>query len=287
VKASIRGVKLYFDINGVGQAFENNEVVDRPSMFWLPGGPGNPHYGYKPQFAQLTDVMQLVFVDHRGMGLSEPCDPATQTLENNVDDIEALRIHLGLERIGLLGHSYGGMVAIGYAVKYPDRVSNLILSATSASYRFLDDAKRILNERATPEQIRACERLWAGTFENDVQLKEYFRLLGPMYSRKFDIEKFEKGWRDNRWCMAALNLGFATFMREFDYESQLHKIKCPTLVMAGAHDWICSPAQSRVIADRIPRAHLKLFKNSAHSIATDETEAYMAAVRGFMTYAAV
>ena len=55
-------------------------------------------------------------------------------------------------------------------------------------------------------------------------------------------------------------------------------------VIAGAHDWICPPRHSQVIAEKIPRAHLKIFATSAHSIAEDEPEAYLTAVRGFLTY---
>jgi proline iminopeptidase len=84
-----------------------------------------------------------------------------------------------------------------------------------------------------------------------------------------------------------LNLGFGGFLRTFDFTDELHKIQCPTLVLAGEHDWICPPSQSTILAERIPRAHLKVFAKSAHSIAADEPEAYLTAVRGFLTYAPV
>ena len=81
-----------------------------------------------------------------------------------------------------------------------------------------------------------------------------------------------------------LNLGFREFLREFDYTDQLSSIACPTLVLAGAHDWICPPNHSQEIAERIPRAHVKVFSKSAHNIAGDEPEEFLAAVRGFLTY---
>ena len=82
--------------------------------------------------------------------------------------------------------------------------------------------------------------------------------------------------------LAALQTQLSSIL---DYIDQLHKIVCPTLVLAGAHDWICPPDHSRLIAEKIPRAHLKVFAESSHSIPVDEPEAFLAAVRGFLTYA--
>ena len=107
--------------------------------------------------------------------------------------------------------------------------------------------------------------------------------MGPRYSIRFDPEKFESSWARGIRNFEQLNLGFSGFLRTFDFVDELQKISCPTLVLAGTHDWICPPAQAKVIAERIPRAHLKIFQHSAHSIAIDEPEAFQAAVTGFLT----
>jgi proline iminopeptidase len=286
MRARINGTELYFDIDGMGLVPQGDQMVDRPVLFLLHGGPGGDHVGFKTQLGALRDVAQLVFIDHRGSGRSAMGDPASHTLDNNIDDVDALRRHLGLERIAVLGGSYGGMVAQGYALRYPERVSNLILTVTAPSYRFLDDARQIVAERGTPEQQRVCQWLWEGTFQSLDQLYEYYLAMGPWYSVKFDRAKFEANWKQSRRNFEQTNLGFTTFLKTFDYTDQLASIRCPTLVVAGAHDWICPPNHSRVIADRIPRAHLKVFANSSHSVAADEPEAYLTALRGFLTYAA-
>lgn len=285
--AKIGDTEIYFDIDGFGLIPDGGRMVERPALFLLHGGPGSDHSGFKSQAtANLRDVAQLVCVDHRGSGRSKPVDPSTCTLDQNIDDIEALRAHLGLERISVLGSSYGGMVAQGYALRYPERLANLVLVATAPSHRFLDDAQRIVRERGTPDQIRVCERLWNGTFESEEQLLEYYQLMGPMYARSFDPDKFSEGLGRGIRNFEQLNLGFGGFLRTFDFTEQLHTITCPTLMLGGAHDWICAPNHSREIAERIPRAHLKIFSNSSHSIAQDEPETFEAAVRGFLTYAA-
>ena len=286
MRARVRGTELYFDVDGMGLVPDGARMAERPTLFLVHGGPGGEHSRFKTNSGALRDVAQLVYVDHRGSGRSAEGDPATYTLDNNIDDLDALREHLGLPRISMLGSSYGGMVAQGYALRYPERVANLILVCTAPSYRFIGDARAIVKERGTPDQIRVCERLWQGTFENFAQLREYYYVMGPLYSRRFRTEEFDDGWARGKPSFVALNRGFGDFLRTFDYTERLHEIRCPTLVIGGAHDWICPPHHSRLIAERIPRAQLKIFADSAHAVASDEPDAYLAAVRGFLTYAA-
>jgi proline iminopeptidase len=285
MRVKVPGGEIYFDVEGVGLAAEQDRMVPRPTLVALHGGPGGDHSGFKRQLTLLRDVAQIVYVDHRGSGRSRVDDLQTCTLDNNIDDIERLCQHLGLDRITLLGSSYGGMVAQGFAIRYPARVANLVLVVTAPSYRFLEDARRIVESRGTPDQVRVCQRLWDGSFESMDQLHEYYRIMGPMYSTGFDPQKFETGWGRGIRNFEQLNLGFREFLRTFDFTEELSSIACPTLVLAGAHDWICPVEHSRRIAERIPRAHLKVFENSSHMIADDEPDAFLAALRGFLTYA--
>lgn len=283
MKARVRGTELYFDIDGPGLVPDGGSMRERPVLFLLHGGPGGDHASFRTQVGALRDVAQLVYIDHRGSGRSASADPATYTLEENIADIDALRDYLGHDRIAILGSSYGGMVAQGYAIQFPERVSNLILVATSPSFRFMDDAKRNLLERGTAEQQRVCEWLWNASFESLDQLREYYQVMGPMYSTAFDPDTFDDSWSRGIRNFEQLNLGFGGFLRSFDFTDDLHRITCPTLVLGGVHDWICPIEHSRLIADRIPRAHLHEFPKSAHSIAADEPEAFDAVVRGFLT----
>ena len=285
MRAKIRDTEIYFDVDGMGLQPDSDRMINRPVLFLLHGGPGGDHSSFKTQVATLSDTAQLVFIDHRGSGRSAPGDQETYTLDNNIDDVDALREYLGLNRISILGSSYGGMVAQGYAIRYPERVANLILSATAPSFRFMEDAKRIVQERGTSDQVRVCRWLWEGSFTSEEQLYEYYKVMGPMYSTRFDMQKLEESWQRGIRNFEQLNFGFAGFLQSFDFTDDLHKIRCPTIVLAGAHDWICPPNHSRLIADKISKSHLKIFAKSAHQIPADEPEAYLATVRGFLTYA--
>jgi proline iminopeptidase len=286
MRAKIRGTEIFFDVDGAGFVPDGDRMVERPVLFLLHGGPGGDHAGFKTSSAALRDVAQLVYVDHRGCGRSSPGDAADYTLDNNVADLDALREYLGFKRISVLGSSYGGMVAQGYALRYPERLANLVLVCTAPSYRFIEDARNHVARHGTADQIRVCRRLWDGNFENLDQLREFYELMGPMYSTNFKPDDFEAGWKRGLRSFVALNRGFGDFLRTFDFTDRLPEIGCPTLILAAAHDWICAPRHSKIMAERIPRAHLKIFANSGHMLASDENAAYLQAVRGFLTYAA-
>ncbi len=279
--APIPGGRLFFDIDGPGQV----DGRQRPVLFLLHGGPGGSQAAFRSHHFDFTDVAQLVYIDHRGCGQSVADDPASCTLDSNIDDLDHLRRHLGIERISLLGYSYGGMVAQGYAIRHPERVANLILLSTAPSYRFIGEARAFIADHGTADQQRVCRRLWDGTFESDEQIREYYRIMGPLYARTHDAEAFERDWKPGSTNFHALNLGFSTFLREFDWLPELPSVTCPSLVLGGQHDWITSVNQSRELARRLPRAHLKIFPNSSHAIPADETAPFQAAVRGFLTYA--
>jgi proline iminopeptidase len=283
MKAKIRGTEIYFDIAGMQLAPVKDGFVERPVLFMLHGGPGGDHLRFKQHSLELQDVAQLVFIDHRGCGQSKKTKQSDYTLENNIEDVEALRKHLGLDKICILGGSYGGMVAQGYAIRYPKRVEKLILSVTTPSYRFVETAKRNLLERGTPEQIAISEHLWNGTFKNHKHVLEFFKHMDSLYSttlRKHPKKSFSKSL--TVWSSEALNEGFGGQLKKFDFIPKLKKITSPTLILAGDRDWICDPSQSKIMAKEIPHAKLKIFKNCGHAIAVDAHKEYIKAIKNFL-----
>jgi proline iminopeptidase len=284
MRAKFRDTEIYFDVEGSSLVPDAARMVERPVMFALHGGPGGDHTNFKPALSPLANKVQIVYIDHRGQGRSARGPKETYTMDNNVEDVESLRQHLGLEKIVLFGSSYGGMVALSYATRYPDNVSHLIAGWTAPSHRFLERAKEIIAERGTPEQKTVTEKLWSGSFETEEELKQFYEVMGPLYSKKYDPEKNKERWGRATLSVDAINYGFSTFLRTYDVTDDLYKISCPTLVIAGRHDWICPPEFSELIASKIPKADLRIFEYSAHSILGDEPESFYDAVRGFLTY---
>ena len=199
--AKVRDTELYFDIDGMGLVPEGDQMIERPILFLLHGGPGSDHSAFKDTISELRDVAQLVYIDNRGSERSQRSNPRSYTLENNIEDLDGLRKHLGLDRISILGASYGGIVAMGYAVRYQEHIANLILQCTAPSHHHLDDAKNYLQERGTTEQNRVAQNLWNGSFESKEQIREFFEVMGPLYSLSFTHEDFESAWKRGTWVI--------------------------------------------------------------------------------------
>ena len=282
MKAKLRGTEIYFDIAGMQVHPKGDDFIERPVMFMLHGGPGGNHLRYKQSSLELQDIAQLVFIDHRGCGRSKATKRADYTMENNIEDLEALRQHLGLNKICILGTSYGGMVAQGYAIRYPKNVDKLILVATGPSYRSLDEAKQYLAENGTPAQIKIAKHLWDGTFRSHQHMMEFFHEFENLYTlslkknRRYTITKAKIIWNHE-----ATNEGFGGFLRKFDFIPKLKKITCPTLLLGGQDDWIMRPTQMQTLAKHIPHAVLKLYKNCGHSVAVDAHDKYIKAIKNF------
>jgi proline iminopeptidase len=284
MRARLRDTELFFDIEGAALVPQGNHMREKPVAFLLHGGPGADHSSYKPSFSPLSQKLQLVYFDHRGQGRSARGNPATYTLDNNVEDMEALRQYLGLEQIVVIGGSYGGMVALTYASRYPERVSHLIVYATVPDFRFLARAQTTLAEKGTPEQQAIAQHLWQGTFRDEAHLREYFRVMAPLYSYRYVPNASDAAWSRTILSVDAINVAFSGFLRTYDVRSHLPNITAPTLVIGGRHDWICAPEFSEDIAALIPDADLRIFEQSGHSIRADEPEALLDAIAGFVVY---
>src|SRR5690242_2340812 len=117
----LENAQLYYRAIGQGQ----------PIML-LHGGPSFSHTYLLPDMDRLADAFRLIYYDQRGRGKStRKVDPAEVTLQSEIDDLKALRAHWRLEQVALLGHSWGGLLAMEYALRYPEHVSHLILLNTA------------------------------------------------------------------------------------------------------------------------------------------------------------
>jgi proline iminopeptidase len=283
--AAVRNTRIYFDVEGQGLVPEGSAMRERPVAMVIHGGPGGDHSGFKPSFTPLTAGMQLIYFDHRGQGRSAAADPATYTLDENVEDMEGLRRYLGLGPIVSIGTSYGGMVAIAHAARYPEAVSHLVLIVTAAHGGFIPRAQAIVRERGTAEQQAVCEKLWAGGFKSAEEMRHYYAVMGPMYAQSYDAATGAAGRERAIYSPEPLNRAFGPtgVLRTFDLRGDLTHITAPTLILAGRHDWICPVEFSEEIQRLIPGSQLRIFENSSHSIRSDEPEAMIQDILRFVS----
>ena len=286
MRAKIRDTEIYFDIEGMGLVPDGSRMREKPVAFVLHGGPGGDHSGFKPGMSALAGKMQIIYFDHRGQGRSARGEVAKYTLDENVEDMEALRLHLGLGPVVSIGTSYGGMVAMAHAARYPDSVSHLILIVTAAHAGFNARARQIVAERGTPEQNRVCDQLWAGELDTEEKLLHYYEQMGPMYAVKHDPVAAKPARARGILAPDAINMAFAPggFLQSFDLRPELKNITAPTLICTGRHDWICPVEFSQEIHGLIPGSDLRIFEHSSHSIRSDEPEALNDAIAGFVVY---
>ena len=283
MKAKIRDTEIFFDVNGCNFSYHDGKLIERPVVFCL-HGTGMDHSSFKKHSMALVDCAQLVMLDYRGCGRSLKGDKNTYTLENNIEDIEALRQYLGLEKICVLGISYGGTVAQGYALKYQQHINKLIIAVSAPNHTFLDFFNKQVSQLGTPEQIAYCQKVMSGGLTSEDDAKEYMLVMASLFNKSFaknaqlskpDLENLSVSYE-------AINQAFKTDLQHFDYTDQLFTLTVPTLIMAGKNDITCPVELCALTAEKIQNSKFVIFENSGHTLASDENEKYAKTVREFL-----
>ena len=280
MRIAVNGVELFFDVYGSSLGAHGTELVDKPVMVALHGGPGIDHSQFVPWLTPIADTAQLILVDHRGNGRSSRPPVETRTLANMADDLEALRKALGLGRIVVFGMSFGGMLALTYAVTYPDSVAGLIPCATAASNEALERALSGMHDLSSAEQREALARLRNGTVESAADLDHVFGALAQFY--EYDPQRTPPGGVKPIVDVDMLNWFFARERTTYDVRSRLAKITAPTLILTGRHDKIAPPFASDEILKGVPQAKQVIFEESGHRLMREENAKFLRTVRNFI-----
>jgi proline iminopeptidase len=280
--AKINGIELFFDVVGSGFSVAEKSLEPKPVLFVLHGGPGADHSSLRPWLDGLQDAAQIVYFDHRGTGRSGRANVSTYTMAQMADDVEALGLYLGVEAPVLLGSSFGGMVALEYAVRYPDSLSKLILSDTAPSYDFYATSMERVAQLASAEQLELLTARFSGTatLEQNIRWNE---VVGPLYYRTFPpLAQLEAATARMIFGPEVAEHVMRYDLPTYDVRSQLGAIDIPTLVLTGRYDWVTGPSQSEEILTGIPHAELHIFENSGHNPQEEETEEYVQTVSRFI-----
>jgi len=278
VHIKVNGVKLFFDVEGLKLRPDGQQMRQVPTLLLLHGGPGFDHSGFKPAFAQMTAVAQVVYLDLRGNGRSEEGPPNKWSLEQWAEDVHAFCETLAIDRPVVMGHSMGGIVAMVYATRYPGHPAKLVLSSTSTQpvgERSLAVFERLGGGRARV----AAEAFWSTP--NEASLAAYEELCIPLYNRTTPAAGFFERVVRN----PAMRLVFVDHeLQQMDLLRQLSRIKCPTLMIAGADDPITPMADMDDIAAALPPELVRLvrFANAGHGVYRDRPEAFFNELRNFI-----
>jgi len=268
--AAVNGQKLYYVTLGQGV----------PVIF-MHGGLGFDHQYFRPFLDPLADSAKLVFYDHLGHGKSDrPANFSDLTFARLSSDCDALATALGFDKFVLVGHSYGGFIALDFALRYPRRLAGLVLACTAP------DLTSGLRDPlgGTAEQQAALHRLFAGGKENatDAALRANWSAAVPLYYNHADPPAGVVADIDSRTIYSAAGFlrGFE-ILAGFDVVSKLPTIETPTLVQYGAGD-IWRFGDNERIAKNIPGAKLMYFANSGHWPFQEEPVGYLGAMQGFL-----
>ncbi|MBN6151877.1 alpha/beta hydrolase [Xanthomonas sp. AmX2] len=254
----------------------------------LHGGRGQgQHEGVFAANRALADRYRVIGFDMRGHGHSSLTPP--YTFDQIVEDIEQLRQTLGGNRkMVLSGGSFGGFIALSYAVKYPQHLTHLILRGTAPSYRHEEEAIGNFQARAASKAPAATRAMLDKVFTPTITDDEEFRLimfaLAPMYlpeGATADYDRILESSRKGIYHAKVHNdLYLPEVWRRYDVVDRLKDIPVPTLVICGESDWICDPAQSRLMASKIPRSRLVVVPGADHAVPPEvllrETRAFLA-----------
>jgi proline iminopeptidase len=272
--------QLYFVMDGI------NEVSDLKNqsesvLVALHGGPGGTHKSLRPILSKLSPELCVIYIDQRGSGQSFHASRDTYTLENNVRDLNEFRSFLDIDQMNLLGFSYGGMVAMSYAIQHPENVKRLVVVNSAPSFHFIEKARRNLKERGTSHQVQIAEKLWKGAFKSDAEYGQFFEELRTVYSVR--AARGEMIVSDKRHVShEPVNEAFSGFLQRYDIRSELGNITARTLVIGAEHDWMCPPEFSEDIAARIEDADLCIVPGSGHYITEDRPEELLRLISDFV-----
>ncbi len=284
------GMLIYYSVVGRGEP-----------LLILHGGPGASHDYFLPYLLPLARSHKLVFIDERGSGRSEKLeDPSGYTIDAMVEDVESVRVALGLGKVDMLGHSCGGVLAQAYALKYQDHLRHLILCSTFQSTAKMNAVFIAMKEKMPKDlrnRIEAMEA--AGLYGHG---KEYER---NRYSSEYMVAAWGEGYfpylyqnhPDPNYSPEGNGVMSWDLYREMwgshgefvidgnlktvEYDKQLPTLHVPTLITAGDHDE-CDPSLAREMRDEIPGSQLVIFPKSGHMTFVDQPQMFIRTVNDFL-----
>jgi len=273
-------------INGNELAVEVLGPEGAPVIITHHGAPGlGSRAEPRASFGRLADEYRVVVFDARGSGQSEGSGEFSH--EQWAADIDGLREWIGAETIVMAGGSYGGFMSMEYAIRYPDRVTAVVLRDTSADNgnAHLARENALASDRVVID-MEKFDRIDQGRVRDDDDLRDCWREILPLYDFHYDPASVEKKVQATPYRYEAHNYAFSKNLPAYDLKPDLPSVTVPTLITVGRTDWITPVSCSETIASLIPDSELVVFEESGHSPQIEEAELWTATVRRFLHHVA-
>jgi pimeloyl-ACP methyl ester carboxylesterase len=276
VRVQVGDISLYFDVAGMGLVPDGPTMRERPVVLCLHGGPGMDHTMLKPYLGPLEDTAQLVFLDQRRNGRSDPSTPERWNLETWVADVHGFCEALGLERPIILGQSFGGIVALGVAIRYPELPAKLVVSSSTSRFRL--DRSLEMFERRGGERARAvAERYFRTPTEED--LSEFMATCFPL----LNTTPQDPDILPRVILRSEVDVHFTQGeFFSYDWSGELDRICCPTLILAGELDPVTTVADHEEMAAAIKGSTLRVVPKAGHGVFRDRPEEALTIIREFV-----
>lgn len=275
----------YVDINGTALYYKTTGEGD--PIVVLHGGPGFDHRQFLPYIWDLAEDHQVILYDQRGTGLSSgQVDPVSISIGTFIQDIEEIRKAFGLEKMNLLGHSWGGILAMHYAVKHPESLKSLILCSTAASVDSFATMRATYTANRLPEDQKLLEEMMASDALRNGDPKAYEEFWRVYFKPYFDDQSLVAGL-DLQFAPNTIKYGsqVAGYMLDsigaFDLHDELKTLHVPTLIVHGESDPM-SPDYARRIHESIAGSQLVLIEHTGHWLFIDGRETFRDSILSFL-----
>jgi len=282
MRISIGDVHLFVEIIGQQYVFTGEEMLQRPTLIGLHGGPGQDGTTMRHQLASLSDVAQVVVPDQRGHGHSDPGTRGDWNLDRWAADVHQLCEALGIFNPIILGQSFGGFVAQQYAAAFPQDLTGLVLVSTAPRYPGPQEVIARARELHGDETAEALRRdIEDPSHEPSPEEQQLMRSLYRQHS-DHQLERLEQHIIKtpevaHSWVPGA--------QRSMDLRPALRLVACPTLVLVGELDPLNPPALATEIIDAIPHglSRLEAVPGAAHRVLGDNPGYTLGSTRRFVS----
>lgn len=275
----VEGGQVWYRVVGSG---------DATPLLLIHGGPGAPS-SYLSPLEEVSKDRPVIFYDQLGSGRSDrPSDTDLWRIERFVRELGQVREALDLDQVHILGHSWGGSLAVDYLLTEPAGVPSVILASPVISVRrWAEDAERLIAELPDEYQVAIRQHERAGTTDSaeyqEATMEYYRRYLSRSDPWPPDlVEAFENLNEEVYGFMwGPSEFAVTGSLSTYERESELQSLELPILFTAGRYDE-ATPTSVEHFHDLAPNSEIAIFEDSAHMTMLDEPEAYVAAVRAFL-----